>query len=155
MIRSTPIARDRLRDVTSGDDRRGAAAPRRSGFTLLELLLVLAILVTLGGLVMYNFVNVQDDANVKNTEVQLKALSQQVQMYRIRLNALPKSLDELVNGPSDPKLKAKWTGSIIDAVPEDAWNNAINYKVTGNQFEIRSAGLDGQMNTDDDIVVTN
>lgn len=128
---------------------------RRSGFTLLELLLVLAILVVLGGIVLVNFGGAQDEANVKMTKSQLNSLKQAVQFYQIRTNSLPKSLDELKDGPSDSAKKSTWVGPIIERIPEDAWGNSINYTLKGNSYELRSGGLDGQMNTDDDITVTN
>jgi general secretion pathway protein G len=128
---------------------------RRSGFTLLELLLVLAILVVLGGIVLVNFGGAQADANVNATITQLNSLKQSVQMYQIRMNALPKAIDELKDGPSDSSKKAKWTAPIIDRVPDDAWGNPITYTLKGNSFELRSGGLDGQLNTDDDLVVNN
>jgi general secretion pathway protein G len=128
---------------------------RRSGFTLLELLLVLAILVVLGGIVLMNYGGVQADANVSATITQLNSLKQSIQMYQIRMNALPKAIDELKDGPSDSSKKGKWTGPIIDRVPDDAWGNPISYTLKGNSFELRSGGLDGQLNTDDDLVVTN
>jgi general secretion pathway protein G len=135
--------------------RRSRCAGRRTGFTLLELLLVLAILVVLGGIVLVNFGGAQDNANVNATTTQLNALKQSVQMYRIRMNALPRSLEELRDGPSDSTKKAKWTGPIIETIPDDAWGNPISYTVKGNGFELRSPGLDGQQGTDDDLVVTN
>lgn len=137
---------------------RGVARPRRggrSGFTLLELLLVLAILVVLGGIVLVNFGGAQADANVNTTITQLNQLSQSVQMYQIRMNSLPKTIDELKDGPSDSAKKAKWTSPIIKEIPGDAWGNPINYALKGNSYELRSGGLDGQLNTDDDLIVTN
>jgi general secretion pathway protein G len=133
--------------------RRRAAG--RSAFTLLELLLVLAILVVLGGIVLVNFTGASDRANVNATITQLNSLKQAVQMYRITMNTLPKSLEELRDGPSDSAKKAKWTGPIIETIPDDAWGNAIKYEVKGNGFELRSAGLDGQMNTEDDLTASN
>jgi general secretion pathway protein G len=127
-------------------------AARRAAFTLLELLLVLAILVVLGGIVLVNFGGAQADANVNATLTQLGSLEQSVRMYQIRMNTLPQSLDELKDGPSDSAKKAKWTGPIIDRIPDDAWGNPIKYERQGNSFELRSGGLDGQMNTDDDLI---
>lgn len=115
---------------------------------------MLAILVVLGGIVLVNFGGAQTDANVNATITQLNSLKQSVQMFQIRMNSLPKTLEELKDGPSDSAKQAKWTGPIIDRVPEDAWGNAINYTLKGNDFELRSGGIDGQMNTEDDLVVT-
>lgn len=136
-------------------DRIAAYRDKKSGFTLLELLLVLAILVVLGGIVLVNFGGAQADANVNSTITQLNSLKQAVQMYQIRMNSLPKSLDELKDGPSDASKKAKWTSPIIPNIPADAWGNEVTYTLNGNTYELRSAGLDGQMNTDDDLTVSN
>jgi general secretion pathway protein G len=125
----------------------------RAAFTLLELMLVLAILVVLVGLVGVNIFNTQDDANASLTKTQLEGLKKNVALYKLKANSFPDSLDALVNGPSDPAKKAMFSGGIIDEVPSDAWGNEIVYKQSGNGFELRSAGRDGQMNSDDDIVV--
>lgn len=116
---------------------------------------MLAILVVLGGVVMMNFGGARDDANVSTTQTQLNSVKQAIQLYDIRMNSLPDSLDELVDGPSDSAKKAKWTAAILPSVPTDAWGNDISYTRTGNTYELRSGGLDGQLNTDDDIVVGN
>lgn len=140
--------------LVSSPRRPARRAADRVGFTLLELLLVLAILVVLGGIVMVNFGGAQTEANVKSTLTQLNSLKQSVVMYQIRMNTLPQSLDELKDGPSDSSKKAKWTGAIIDRIPDDAWGNPIKFERKGNTFELRSGGIDGQMNTDDDIIVS-
>jgi len=144
-VSGTVSARPDGHFVTSGK--------RRRGFTLLELLLVLAILVVLGGIVLVNFGGAQADANVNATITQLNSLKQAVQFYQIKMNALPKSLDELKDGPSDSAKKAKWTAPILNTIPDDAWGNSITYTLKGNSYELRSGGLDGQTNTEDDLVV--
>ncbi|TWT70282.1 type II secretion system protein GspG [Crateriforma conspicua] len=127
---------------------------RRSGFTLLELLLVLSILVVVGGIAVVNLSSAGDDANRNATITQLNALEQAIEMYRIRMNSLPETLDNLVEGPSDSAQKAKWGKAILDEVPADAWGKEIVYKLNGNEYELRSGGSDGQMNTEDDLTVT-
>lgn len=135
-------------------NRRNAVNPgQKSGFTLLELLLVLAILVVIGGIVTVNIGGAQTEAKINATKAQLNGLKSNVQMYVIRMNGLPDSLDALVEGPSDAAMKAKWVAPIIDEVPNDAWDNQLVYTLNGNQYEIRSGGPDGQVNSDDDILV--
>ena len=126
---------------------------RRRGFTLLELLLVLSILVVIGGIVVVNLGGASKEANVNATKAQLNSLKMNIDHYRIRINTLPESLEALRDGPSDSAKKAKWGDPIITTIPNDAWDNPLVYSLNGNMYEIRSAGADGQVNTDDDIVV--
>ncbi len=79
----------------------------RRGFTLLELLLVLAILVVLGGIVVVNVAGTSAAANADATQAQLKMLKSNIQMYQIRMNSLPETLEALRDGPSDSDKKAK------------------------------------------------
>lgn len=114
---------------------------------------MLAILVALVGIVGVNLSGTQTEANMGVTQTQLAAVKQGIGQYRIRMNSLPETLDALRDGPSDAEKKAKWVGAILETIPTDAWGNALIYKKNGNAYEIRSAGVDGQANTEDDIVV--
>lgn len=156
MIRTCPNIATAVSRIAVSEpaSRLCTTAKRRRGFTLLELLLVLAILVVLGGIVLVNFGGAQADANKNATITQLNSLKQGVQLYQIRMNGLPKSLDELKDGPSDSAKKAKWTEPILTTIPDDAWGNPITYTLKGNSYELRSGGLDGQTNTEDDLVVS-
>ncbi len=126
---------------------------RRDGFTLLELLLVLAILVVIGGIVTVNIGGANTEAKINATKAQLNSLKSNVQMYQIRMSGLPETLEALKDGPSDAAKKAKWVAPIITEIPTDAWENKLDYSVNGNTYSIRSGGVDGQINTDDDILV--
>ncbi|MEM8910242.1 MAG: type II secretion system protein GspG [Planctomycetota bacterium] len=127
---------------------------KRRGFTLLELLLVLSILVVIGGIVVVNIGGAQAEANQNATLTQLNSLKSNIQMYKIRMNSLPETLESLRDGPSDSDKKSKWVAPIIEEIPADAWGNSLAYQVNGNEFEIRSGGIDGQLNTEDDITVS-
>lgn len=133
---------------------RSRSSRARKGFTLLELLLVLAILVVLGGIVVVNVAGTSAAANQDATLAQLKMLKSNIAMYQIRMNSLPETLEALRDGPSDSALKSKWVAPIITEIPTDAWGKDLIYTVNGNTFEIRSNGIDGQPNTEDDIVVS-
>lgn len=126
---------------------------RRSGFTLLELILVLLILVIIGGLAGTQLIGQFEDAKADASRAQIQMFKKNIDLYQIRIGGLPESLSTLKEGPSDPNKKAKWTRPLMDTIPNDAWDNPFKYSVKGNSYEIRSAGEDGQVNTDDDIVV--
>ena len=126
---------------------------RRLAFTLLELLLVLAILVMIVGIVGVNIGGSQTEANINVTKTQIGQIKTGIEMYRVRMNSLPDTLDMLRDGPSDSELKARWVEPIMSEIPKDAWGNSFVYEKSGGSYSIRSAGSDGQANTDDDIVV--
>ena len=55
----------------------------RRGFTLLEVLLVLAILIAIAAMVVPNIVGASDEANKDLTRINIKAFEQAAQMYKI------------------------------------------------------------------------
>ena len=105
------------------------------------------------GIGVTNFTGVQAGANVSATEAILMSLKSNIKQYQIRMNGLPESLEALRDGPTDAAKKAKWVEPIVEEIPKDAWDNDLEYNVNGGSFELRSSGLDKQMNTDDDITV--
>jgi len=115
-------------------------------------LLVLAILVVLGGFVLTNFIGVGEGANADITTSQMSALKGQIQMYKINNGSWPETLEQLRDGPSDPAKKARFV-PIINEIPTDAWGKPITFTLNGNTYELRSGGIDGQMSTDDDLIV--
>lgn len=131
----------------------GRRPSTRAAFTLLELLLVLAILTILVGIVGTQIGGALSDSKISTTEIQATKLKENVSMYLIRTQNLPEKLDQLVDGPSDGAKKATWR-PLIEKVPQDGWQNDFIYTKKGESFEIRSAGPDGSVNTDDDIVAT-
>ena len=72
----------------------------------------------------------------------------------MRMNKLPESLEELRDGPSDAAGKAKW---VAPNHYRDSYRRlgkrGFAYSKNGNTYELRSAGIDGQVNTDDDVVL--
>ncbi|MFO0011521.1 MAG: type II secretion system major pseudopilin GspG [Planctomycetota bacterium] len=122
----------------------------RRGFTLLEVLLVLIILVVIAGFAIRNFTGIQDTANKRAATAQIGQLSSAVKTYQLLMGQLPPNLEALVNAPADLQNPGEWTKQ-LDKVPVDPWNRPYEYKLNGSSFEIRSVGSDGQSGTSDDI----
>ena len=131
--------------------------PRRRGFTLMEVLLVLAILVILGSLVTVSFVRMQKVAYINSAKSQVSMLEDAVNHYVLSVGSAPtqqQGLEALINVPGELPDPTKWTGPYLDKtqLPVDPWNNAYQYEDLGSgQFRIFSSGPDGQPGTDDDI----
>ena len=74
---------------------------RRRGFTLMEVLLVMAILVILGSFATLAFQNVLGDSELKQAENQAKAFSTPVSTYWLHVRQYPTTLQALLEAPAD------------------------------------------------------
>jgi general secretion pathway protein G len=132
--------------------RRGA---RRAGFTLIEVLLVLIILVILGSLAVNVFTGTQDRANINAAKAQVGLLAEPINRYRLDMNKYPARLEDLWQAPSDSALAEKWGGPYVEPLKPDPWGNPYQYSSEGkkntSKFDFWSSGPDGQSGTDDDI----
>jgi general secretion pathway protein G len=119
---------------------------RQGGFTLVELLLVVAILGILATVAIMNVGGMSDEAREKATRTSIGAIEQAARMFEIRTGKYPDSIDQLTQPLGDrPALLDK-------KAMNDQWGNPFTFKKTSNFIEIRSAGKDGAMNTQDDIL---
>ncbi|MCA9175554.1 MAG: type II secretion system major pseudopilin GspG [Planctomycetales bacterium] len=129
--------------------------PRRAGFTLMEILLVLAILVILGGLVVYNFAGIQTNAYRDAAKNQIAVFKNALEMYRLHTGRYPtgqSGLNALVSAPSDLPNPKKWQGPYLqEGIPLDPWDNQYMYELQGSGYVIRSLGPDGVNGSTDDV----
>lgn len=127
----------------------------RLGFTLMEVLLVLAILVILGSLVAMSFKNVISDADVKGVKGQIGNFEGAINTYMLHMRQYPTTLQALTTAPADVD-PAKWKGPYLDkAIPLDPWGGEYKIRSPGtfnpNSFDLWSAGPDKVDGTADDI----
>ena len=130
---------------------------RRRGFTLMEILLVLAILVVLGSMVTVGFVRMQKNAYINTTKSQISLLEDAVQAYTLSVGVPPNTqqgLEALIVQPGDLPSPEKWTGPYLDkqSLPLDPWGNQYEYEqINADQFRIWSPGPDKASGSEDDI----
>jgi general secretion pathway protein G len=144
------MAKHDLRDISRGQQLR------HTGFTLMEVLLVLVILVILGSIVVPLYTGIQSGAEVKTARTQVDLLEHTIDIYKLNAKKLPSSLDDLVQRPSDLK-EDRWAGPYIKENKDlvDPWDNPYKYTPNGkhntNGYDVWSTGPDGQDGNDDDI----
>ncbi|WP_448587628.1 type II secretion system major pseudopilin GspG [Thermocrinis sp.] len=131
----------------------------KKGFTLIELLVVIVILGILAALVVPRITGRVDEARVEATKVQMKAIKDSLEQYKLDNGFYPtteQGLKALVEKPNTPPLPTKWR-QYMDKVPKDAWDEEFIYISPGVQrpFELRSMGPDKKEGTEDDIDVWN
>lgn len=133
---------------------------RRDGFTLMEVLLVMAILVIMGTFVVANFSGIFSKAKVSAAKTQLNLVAQQLQYYEQDMGTFPPSelgLSALRVQPTDPVGSGRWAGPYAQKeIPPDPWGNAYQYAVETDPingeggFKIWSNGKSGQSNGTED-----
>ncbi len=128
---------------------------RTSGFTLLEVLLVLAILVIMGSTVTYYFIGAQQKANRSQALSQMSMFGQLLTNYHLDVGSYPttaQSLEALRTPPAELAHMNRWHGPYADKdIPLDPWGNPYQYESDGTQYRIWSLGADGQNGTEDDV----
>ena len=119
---------------------------RMSGFSMIELLVVLVILGMLAGLVGPRLFGKLDSSKVKTAETQIKMLKGALQTYRLDMGDYPSSDEGLAALVRQPSGVQGWQGPYLDEeVPDDPWSNPYQYerKPSGLQdFTLYSLGAD-------------
>ena len=144
--------------------RRNNQSRRTRGFTLVEVLVVMAILVLLIGLVGPRVLNALGGANQKAAVTQIGAFKGALRRYKLDMNDFPtteQGLIALVEEPEqeDESSAGNWGGPYLTSedIPRDPWGNEYQYEYPathgkGKDPEIWSYGPDKEDDTEDDIV---
>ena len=134
---------------------------RRRGLTLIEVLIVIAILLAIAGLVIVNLLPQKEHADIDLQKVQLASIEDALQMFKLNMKRYP---------TDDEGLAALWDKSVISSEEEsgnwsgpylakpiikDTWGSALVYKSPSDNnpagYDLISPGPDKQEGTSDDI----
>lgn len=138
--------------VTRGPQLYANSLPFRpavhSGFTLLELLVVVVIIGLLAGLVAPRYFDTVGKSKASIARAQMDSLDKALEHYRLDVGTLPSQEQGLKALVTQPNGVAHWKGPYLKkAVPTDPWGNAFVYKLSASQREadLLSLGSDGQV----------
>ncbi|MFN7212769.1 MAG: type II secretion system major pseudopilin GspG [Lysobacteraceae bacterium] len=127
----------------------------QAGFTLMEILIVVALIAGIMAFAASQIFGGADRANARLAGTQLEALAAKIEQYRMDTGQMPASLDALVTNPGTPG----WLGPYVRKVEDlrDPWGQAITLRAPGanGPFELVSTGADrapGGEGVDADIV---
>lgn len=129
----------------------------RSGFTLLEMVIVLGIIAMIMGGAIFTMQRIADSGAITVVEGDFKSIQNGLQSYKTNAGHYPseqQGLKALVDKPSSAPRPRRWT-RILDKVPMDPWDNEYIYKYPGSKDRSRpemiSKGKDGLEGTEDDM----
>jgi general secretion pathway protein G len=137
------------------DMKRKPSRRDRQGFTLMEVLLVLMILVVLASMAVTIFGGTQDQALKDAAKGEVGVFKSAINLYKFHTKSYPASLKDLNEKPSDAKAAERWHGPYLDKAPVDPWDNEYKIATPGKHnpesFDVWSTGPDGQDGTADDV----
>jgi general secretion pathway protein G len=118
------------------------------GYTLVEILVVLAIIAMIMGLVGPRVLAYLSDSKTKTAKIQIGNLKAAVDLYYLDIGSYPNAAEGLQALVVKPQSALSWNGPYlqIDTVPNDPWGRPYAYRIPGNRgpYMILSLGADGQ-----------
>ena len=124
--------------------------PHVSGFTLIEIMVVIVILGVLAALVVPRVLERPDEARAIAAKSDVAAIMQALKLYRLDNQRYPtgeQGLNALVAKPELPPVPPNWKpGGYLEKLPKDPWGRAYVYLNPGvrGEIEVFSFGADGQ-----------
>jgi general secretion pathway protein G len=133
---------------------------RRRGFTLIEVMLVMVIIVIMASFAVVAIGRSQAKAKINQAKIQVSSFKTNIELFNIDIGYYPSTqsgLEALRRCPSDIPNTAKWgpTPYMDTEIPLDPWDQPYQYctpgRINTDSFDVWSLGPDRQDNTADDI----
>lgn len=139
---------------------RRPLAPR--GLTLLEILIVIAILLAIGSIVAVNVLSAQGRADIDITKAQMQSIEKAMQAFKVDLKRWPTQEEGLTalwskDAIQDEAERSRWRYAYLEKpITADQWGTPYIYRFPGElngeaNYDLISSGPDRQENTEDDI----
>ncbi len=128
--------------------RRVTRVHGESGFTLVEMLVVIAIIGLVMGLVGPRVLNYLGEAKVKSAKLQIESFGSSLDLFYLDVGRYPTASEGLAALVQRPANAPVWNGPYLKnaSVPADPWGHVYIYRVPGEKgpYQIVSLGSDGQ-----------
>lgn len=145
---------------TNSESRSGALAPvtrHQSGFSLIEIMVVLVIIGLLVSIVAPNVLNKADQARVQKVQADFKAIETTLKIYRLDNFSYPTSeqgLEALIEKPTIDPVPANWQkGGYLEELPVDPWGRNYVYlspaEYGTGDYDLMTLGADGVVGGED------
>ena len=128
---------------------------RQKGFTLLEIIVVVAIIAILAAYIAPKVAGRVDDARVSKAKSDIRVLESSLELYKLDNFSYPSAdqgLNALTTKPSGADLKNWRKGGYVKKLSKDPWGNEYQYQYPGSngEFDIFSLGADAAVGGSDE-----
>ena len=114
----------------------------RKGMTLIEIMIVLAIIGGIAALLLPRLTGQLDKAKTKEARIQMTQIINALQMYYTDCSKFPAGLENLVTADANC---ASWGPEpYLKKAPKDPWGHDFIYEVTGSEYTLKCLGKDGR-----------
>lgn len=109
---------------------------KRSAFTLLEVLIVLAIIGVIAAMAVPRLLGQQQSANIKVSKTAIQNLEQAAKLYAVDNNGEPpESIEAMLAKREDG------SPAVLDKMPTDAWNEPLNYEYPNTRADTEGPAI--------------
>ena len=118
----------------------------QSGFTLVEVMVVVVIIGLMVAAVAPVVLGRLDDARVERVKADLRTIEGALTLYRVDNFAYPTTVEGLQSLVTEPSTARAWRGPYLQELPIDAWNQVYEYRrpgTRGGDYDLFSLGADG------------
>ena len=129
------------------DIEKETSLAMRAGFTLIEILVAVAIIGILGAVAVVNVTANIESAKVTAAQESVNNIKGAVTSYYLKYKKYPTDLKDLVKEDSDGVAVLEGGEGAL----EDQWGSEFKYERKGSKITIISAGPDGEFGNDDDV----
>lgn len=132
----------------------------RRAFTIIEVMIVIAIILALSGLVGFALLGRRDEAKKDLVKVDLNNIKGAIKMFRLDFDRVPTEEEGLAalwnkQALQSEEEQSKWKGYLESPMPQDRWGSAWGYRAESETrdggYDLWSYGPDKQDGTEDDI----
>jgi general secretion pathway protein G len=127
---------------------KGRAHGSEAGFTLVEMLVVIAIIGLIMGLIGPRVLNYLSESKVKAAKIQIQSFASALDLFYLDAGRFPSTSEGLAALVRQTPGVAAWNGPYLKGgtVPHDPWNHSYVYRSPGERgpYDIMSYGADGQ-----------
>ncbi len=119
---------------------RALRANSRSGFTLIEILLVVVIIGILVGMAIPRLGGRVRQAEEARARGDIQNIGMALRLYELDMGEYPNSLEALTTNPGGSR---RWNGPYLEGgIPRDPWGEEYIYQRTDQGYTLKSSGLD-------------